>query len=147
MSTIVCFTGKANVLGNPILRKDFESAVQSLGWATTEKPGGYVGADDRILVATRDNTQKAKAAKSMGWTIMSPEEFAGHLHMNGIADLAAADGSVIDLASLHQAEAQARKRAAQKARDANRAEAKRLQEQREREMAAMADNPMFGEWS
>lgn len=147
MSTIVCFTGKANVLGNPILRKDLENVVKGMGWATTEKPSGYMGADDRILVATRDNTKKAKEAKSMGWTIMSPEEFAGHLHMNGVADLPAADGSIINLANLHQAEAEERKRAAQKRVEAKRAEAKRQQEQREREMAAMADNPMFGEWS
>lgn len=147
MTTVVCFTGKANVLGHPILRAELEGKVMSLGWTTTDKPEQFMGASDRILVATRDDTKKAKHARSMGWAIMTPDEFAGHLHMNGVGELTTAAGGSINLAGLHRAERDAEKRDAEKRRDESRAEARRFKEKFEKELSAMEELEGFGEWS
>src|SRR5690606_3804593 len=111
------------------------AACDRLGWQVTSKPEQIMGTSNTILVASTDTTKKAKHARSMGWTIMSYDEFAGHLHMNGIMEL---DGVRLD----GQSYAAQRRREQEEA--ARRVEEKRQARQREKE--ALESNELWGAW-
>lgn len=135
-NTLVCFTGGGDIFDRRVRRYIWEDACDRLGWEVVKYP--YLAPFAcGILVASRDDTKtkKAQLAKEAGWDILTYEEFAGHLFMNGITEL---DGLQLD----GLCEAAQRERERQAAAD--RVAAK--QEQRRREAEELEKIPGWGAW-
>lgn len=137
--TVVCFTGSGNLPGHAITRPDWERAAATMGWSVSKSAKSC-----DVLVASRDDTVKAKNARSSGKTIMTYEEFAGECYMSGIRFIGGAPtseytqpGSPYDLA---EKERQAARDRIAKKLEAFQAE----QERKEKMLADMQQNPLFG---
>lgn len=62
----VCFTGRGEVDGAFVQRNTLEAMAQAMGWTIHDK----VRSDTDYLIASRQDTSKAKAAREFGTKVM-----------------------------------------------------------------------------
>lgn len=75
----VVFTGPAKFNGEPVVRSDLTSAAVKAGYVVRDK----VDAQTNLLVASRTDTVKAKAAEAMGITVIDYQMFGVILQQAG----------------------------------------------------------------
>lgn len=141
MKPIICFTGAGSVLGQKIDRAAWEEACGNLGYPIS-------GAKNcNILVASRDDTTKARDAKGRGATVMTYDEFAGELRMNGCQrignfDLRSIDGYGYE--SMVERKERERREVAERAEREIKEKLRRDREEREAFDRLADENPMWG---
>lgn len=77
----VVFTGPAKINGQHVLRVDITDAASKAGCVIR----GKIEPGVDVLVASRDDTVKAKNAAKLGVEVMTYDEFAGILGKLGVA--------------------------------------------------------------
>ena len=79
MTKKVVFTGPAKFNGEPVVRADLTAAAVKAGYVVRGKVDGLTD----LLVASRDDTQKAQAAAAMGITVIDYQLFGVILQQAG----------------------------------------------------------------
>lgn len=136
--SLVCFTGAGEFRGAKVTRDKWEALAAACGW-------GLVSAKScDYLIASRDDTTKARDAKARGALVRDYTWFVNfatsEIGDSKVIDTLLGDGAIVDPWERAELERQAAADRVKKKRE----EHKAAQAAKEAELAELAKNPMFG---